>query len=153
MRRVPLVTAVLGAFVLGAMMVATASRPRLIEPTRIHVVERPISDVVIDTGKEGDSSGDLLTFHNPLFDAGHEVRVGHDQGDCIRISPRQGSWECRWIAWLDGGAITVEGPFYDTKPSVLAITGGTGMYSNARGTMLLKFGAGGTFHFIYNVRP
>lgn len=153
MRRVPIVAAALGAFVLGAVLVATAGQQRVIQPTRIHVIERAVSDVVIDTGKTGDSSGDLLTFHNPLFDADNEVKVGHDQGECVRISPRQGTWECRWIAWLDGGSITVEGPFFDAKPSVLAITGGTGMYSNARGTMLLKAASATSFHFIYNVRP
>jgi len=153
MRRVPLVAAVLGAFVLGAVVVATASRPRVIEPARIHVIERAVSDRVIDTGKPGDTSGDLLTFHNPLYDAQNKVRVGHDQGECIRISPHQGTWECRWIAWLEGGSITVEGPFSDGKPSVMAITGGTGMYSNARGTLLLKAASATAFHFIYKVRP
>lgn len=153
MRRASLVVAIVGAFVVGAVMVAIADRPRVIEPSRIHVVERPITDVVVDTGKAGDSSGDLLTFHNPLFDAENQVKVGKDQGDCVRISPAHGTWECRWIAWLDGGSITVEGPFFDTKPSVLAITGGTGIYSNARGTMLLEFGEDGTFDFIYRVRP
>ena len=31
----------------------------------------------------------------------------------------------------------MEGPFYDAKDSVLAITGGTGAYSRARGVMHL----------------
>ena len=39
--------------------------------------------------------------------------------------------------------MTVEGPFYDTRDSVLAITGGTGAYANARGQMELKSLAGG----------
>ena len=42
------------------------------------------------------------------------------------------------------GQITVEGPFYDTHDSVLAITGGTGAYANARGSMELRSRAGGT---------
>jgi allene oxide cyclase len=36
------------------------------------------------------------------------------------------SWECIWTTLLPRGQITVEGPFYDTRDSVLAITGGTG---------------------------
>ncbi len=143
--------AVLGAIVLGAatMAVATGSQTHR-RPLRIHVIEHADTDVVIDTGAPGDSSGDLLTFHNPLFGPGNHARVGRDQGDCIRISPEDGSWECRWVAWLPGGAITVEGPFFDTRGSVLAITGGTGRYRNAQGSMTLAALPSGTaFHFVY----
>jgi hypothetical protein len=154
MRRASLVAAVVGAFVLGAVVMATASRPRVTEPMTIAVVERAVSDVVIDVGDEGDSSGDLLTFANPLYDADNAEKVGRDQGDCIRISPEKGTWECRFVAWLPDGALTVEGAFNDTKPTTFAITGGTGMYGNARGTMRLEAGPDeGTFLFTYKVQP
>jgi allene oxide cyclase len=53
---------------------------------------------------------------------------------------------------LPRGQITVEGPFYDTRDSVLAITGGTGAYANARGSMELKSRASGTeFAFIFHL--
>jgi hypothetical protein len=46
----------------------------------------------------------------------------------------------------------VAGPFYDAKDSTLAITGGTGRYRNARGTMDLRSRAGGTeFAFVFHV--
>ena len=39
---------------------------------------------------------------------------------------------------LSGGQITVEGPYYDDgTDTTLAITGGTGWYTGAEGTMLL----------------
>ncbi len=128
---------------LAMVVVATAltisfahQQGKVTQRTRLHVVEHPIHEVVTDTGATGDTPGDLLTFHNPVFNATNTKRIGHDQGDCIRISPAQGTWECRWITWIDGqGAITVEGAFYDAADSVLAITGGTGMFSNVRGTM------------------
>ncbi len=91
-----------------------------------------------DSGPNGDSSGDLLTFANDVFDETNTAKVGRDQGDCIRINVTAGSWECRWITFLKGGAITVEGPFFDAKDSVLAITGGRGKYKDARGSMELK---------------
>jgi hypothetical protein len=48
--------------------------------------------------------------------------------------------------------LTVEGPFYDTRDSVLAVTGGTGAYGNARSWMKLKSRAGGTeFAFIFHL--
>jgi hypothetical protein len=148
--------AIVAALLVGMITVsfAAGSRvvPRVTSRMRIHVVERPKTDRVVDTGKNGDSSGDLLTFHNPIYNGTNSKRVGHDQGDCIRISPKRGSWECRWITFLRGGSITVEGPFYDTRPSTFAVTGGTGDFSNARGSMGLRFRKNG-FDFIFHLQP
>ncbi len=51
------------------------------------------------------------------------------------------------------GQITVQGPFSDAGDSVLAITGGTGKYRNARGEMELKYHneAGTEFDFIFHL--
>ena len=62
------------------------------------------------------------------------------------------SWECNWTTFLEKGQITVEGPFYDTHDSVLAVIGGTGAYANVRGSMELKSRSGGTeFDFIFHL--
>jgi hypothetical protein len=120
--------------------------------TLIHVVEHATTDLVIDTGPAGDSSGDLLTFANDLYDETNVDKVGRDQGDCIRINTTEGSWECRWINFLKGGAITVEGPFFDSHDSVLVITGGRGQYKDARGSMELKVLPDGSgYDFIFHV--
>ena len=47
------------------------------------------------------------------------------------------AWECSWTTILPGGSLTVEGPFYDSADSVLAITGGTGKWARVRGQMTL----------------
>jgi len=54
---------------------------------------------------------------------------------------------------VPGGQITVEGPFSDTGNTVLAITGGTGTYASARGSMDLKYHnkAGTKFDFVFHV--
>jgi hypothetical protein len=117
----------------------------------IHVVEHATTDSTTDTGDPGDSAGDILTFANDVFDAGNATKVGTDQGYCIRITA-PGSYECNWTTFLARGQITVEGPFFDTSDSVLAITGGTGPYRNARGKMELKARSGGTeFDFVFHV--
>jgi hypothetical protein len=117
----------------------------------VHVVEHATTDATTDTGDPGDSSGDILTFANDVFDASDATKVGTDQGYCIRITA-PGSYECNWTTFLEGGQITVEGPFFDTADSVVAITGGTGAYRNARGQMVLKARNGGTeFDFIFRV--
>jgi allene oxide cyclase len=117
----------------------------------VHVIEHATSDTTTDTGNPGDSAGDILTFANDVFDAADTHQVGTDQGYCIRITA-PGSYECNWTTFLAGGQITVEGPFFDTSDSVLAITGGTGAYRNARGQMQLKARSGGTeFDFVFHV--
>lgn len=52
--------------------------------SRLAVVEHATTDTVVDLTTNGDSTGDLLTFHNELFDAGNENVVGADQGECVR---------------------------------------------------------------------
>lgn len=120
--------------------------------TRIALVEHATTDTVVDLTTNGDSSGDLLTFHNELFDETNTQVVGSDQGECVRIEVGV-SWECRWVNFLEGGSITVEGPFFDAGPSALAITGGTGAYRGARGSMRLvpANDAGTEFDFIFRI--
>ena len=118
----------------------------------ITVVEHATTDATTDTGAAGDSAGDVLTFANDVFDAKDANKVGTDQGSCIRIVPGE-SYECAWTTTLARGQIMVQGPFYDTRDSVLAVTGGTGRYRNARGYMQLHSLANGTkytftFHLV-----
>jgi allene oxide cyclase len=155
MRKGIAVTAIAAAFLVGLVAIAIANQAQVSTPMTIHVVERATTDKVVDVGRAGDSTGDLLTFHNELYDATNSKKVGNDQGECVRISPVHGTWECRWIAWLDGkGAITVEGSFSDHHGTTLAITGGTGIFANARGTMRLGFRDDpAEFDFIYRVLP
>jgi len=118
----------------------------------VHVIEHATTDAISNQGGgAGDAAGNILTFSNDVFDQGNSTKVGSDQGYCVRLVVGK-SWECNWTTFLAKGQITVEGPFYDTKDSVLAITGGTGAYANARGQMELKTRAGGTeFAFIFHL--
>jgi hypothetical protein len=115
------------------------------------VVERATTDAVTN-GTSGDDVGNILTFANDVFNASNTRKVGTDQGSCIRMVVGE-SWECNWTTFLPAGQITVEGPFYDTADSVLAITGGTGKYRNARGEMELhsRNPAGTEFDFVFHV--
>jgi allene oxide cyclase len=142
--------AVLSAVAIAISLVSVSfAGPRI---TRIAVVEHATTDTPVDLTANGDSTGDLLTFHNEVFDEANEVVVGSAHGDCVRIEVGV-SWQCRWTTSFDEGSITVEGPFYDAAPSVLAITGGTGMYREARGSMRLvaRDDAGTEFDFVFRV--
>jgi allene oxide cyclase len=157
MRRTPILVslaAVLAsALTAGAVALGSGSGD-LAHPTTIHVVEHPVTDQVIDVGARGDSPGDLLPFANPVFNASDRVRVGSDQGSCIRASSTQGRWECMYTTFLPRGQITVEGPFRDKfATTVLAVTGGTGAFRNARGVLVLHLRHDGKFDFIFHLRP
>lgn len=102
----------------------------------LNVVEHATSDTVVDIGDKGDSAGDVLSFSNEVYDEANANKVGTDNGWCIRTAAGK-SWECFWTMMLDGGQITVEGPYLDAGDSTMAITGGTGKYVNVRGEMLL----------------
>jgi hypothetical protein len=127
--------------------------PAAAEPQEIKVIERATTDAVTDTGAEGDSAGDILTFANEVFDADDKDKVGTNQGICFRTVPGK-AWECFWTLSLDKGQITVEGPFYDKGDSVLAITGGTGDFAGAQGEMALAaIGTDGkAYSFVYKLK-
>ena len=82
--------------------------------------------------------GNILTFVNPIFNAGDRSRSATTRASAPGWTRRRAIWECLWTTFLKGGQITVQGPFYDTSNSTLSITGGTGAYKNDRGQMKLK---------------
>ena len=103
---------------------------------QIKVVERPVGETTIDLGPKGDSVGDMLVFANGIFDAANKTQIGSDQGYCVRTIVGK-SWECFWTLTLKAGQITVEGPYMDEGDSLFAVTGGTGKYAGARGSLKL----------------
>lgn len=138
---------------LGVVLAATALAAGTgANGSTIRVVERATTDAVTETGKKGDSPGDLLTFANKVYDSANAKAVGDDDGWCIRTVAGK-SWECAWTTTLAGGQIMVAGPFLDAGPSKLAIVGGTGSYKNARGWMDLRArNAKGTeYDFVFHV--
>jgi allene oxide cyclase len=138
---------------------AIAAGPSSAKPSRIlkavktvHVIEHAITDTENPGVGGKDAKGNVLTFNNPVFNVANTKQVGHDEGFCIRVAPAQGIWECLWTTFLKAGQITVQGPYYDTRNSVLSITGGTGAYRDSRGEMtLLSRDGGKEYDFIFNL--
>jgi allene oxide cyclase len=151
MSRMLVVVAIAATAALLAAVAAVGSGSKSSSGKTFTVVEHATTDATTDTGAVGDSAGDVLTFSNDVFNAKDTTKVGTDQGSCIRTVPGE-SYECAFTTLLPGGHITVEGPFYDKANSTLAITGGTGRYRNARGTMDLEAREGGSkFAFTFHV--
>ena len=120
---------------LGAAAALLAALPTM-AAEQISVVERPVNETTVHRSGDRDTVGDLLVFANKVYDAANKVEVGSDQGYCVRTVAGK-SWECFWTLILKGGQITVEGPFMDSGDSKLAVTGGTGKYAGARGSLKL----------------
>ena len=124
------------AFAVSIVCLAAFSALPALAAQQIKLVERPVGETTVDLAKKGDTRGDLLVFANEVFDAANKVRAGSDQGYCVRINPGK-SWECFWTLILKTGLITVEGPFMDDGDSLFVVTGGTGEYLGAKGSMTL----------------
>ena len=145
-------TAALTVGAIGAGTSAAGATQAPASGSTVHVIEHAITDTEIPTGGGKDVKGNILTFNNPVFNLANTKKVGHDEGFCTRIAPKQGIWECLWTTFLKAGQITVQGPYYDTRNSVLSITGGTGAYSDSRGQMILRSRNGGKeYDFIFEL--
>ncbi len=141
------------AIVLSAALCSAGLAGGAAADETITLVERAASDTVTDLGAKGDSAGDILTFANEIYDKANAKKAGSDNGWCAR--PVVGkAWECIWTTTLAEGQITVEGPFYDTADSELAITGGTGEYAEASGSLALhaRNDKGTEYDFVFKLK-
>ena len=139
-----------------AAVASTSSQSASHHRVIIHVVEHAITDTVQQFHPPKNSLGDVLGFHNPVFNAANTKKVGMDNGFCIRtVATGKTEWECAWTTLLPGGDLVVQGPFFDDGTNTtLAITGGTGKYTGAQGSMLLHATGnpvGSEFDFIFTL--
>jgi len=144
---------VLSAAAAFAALLAPAFLAGAAADETITLVERAASDTVTDLGAQGDSAGDILTFANEVYDKDNAKKVGSDNGWCARTVAGK-AWECIWTTTLADGQITVEGPFYDTADSELAVTGGTGEYAEASGSLALhaRNDKGTEYDFVFKLK-
>jgi len=118
-----------------ALVTALAAVPAL-AAEQLKLVERPINETTVDLAPKGDSPGDMLIFANDVFDSANTLKLGRDQGYCVRVVVGM-SYECFWTLTLAAGQITIEGPFLDKGDSLFVITGGSGKFAGAKGSMKL----------------
>jgi len=115
---------------------------------------------LVDAGEPGFTLGDQIAFSDDLR-AG-DAPAGIDGAVCtlVRIADAQaqsGTAQCQVTYSLNGGQVTTQGQFTLTHGGFIgvqsaAITGGTGRYRDARGTMELHARSGGTeFAFVFHV--
>ena len=112
--------------VLGVPGVAVASG------TTLHLTEKQTFQQYVDNGAKGESPGDIRTFGGDVFQSGK--RVGHDRIRCVVGAT------CNSQVWIGRSSLIANG-FVAKGPSFTAkITGGTGKYKGARGTVSVVSG-------------
>ncbi len=120
----------------GGLTVALAGN-NITSPETLVLTETSLKGRFVDVGKQGFGPGDSFIFVDSLTDPADGSRVGTVRGQCtIQI----GDWQnCQVGGFLNGrGEIFVSGVTKNTDQPMaidLAITGGTGEFDNARGSV------------------
>ncbi|HEX4521535.1 MAG TPA: hypothetical protein VH063_18320 [Gaiellaceae bacterium] len=94
-----------------------------------------------DAAPKGASKGDTVTYSDRLLNAGAQfgrkkgAKVGSDTGTLTYTSAHTAKFSGR--AKLPGGTVILLGPVYTTSDGsiVVPVAGGTGKFSNVRGTL------------------
>ena len=142
MSRNVITTAVIAVLVAlaGAVSVAAASQaPAAPGPTTLTftVAFSPFEAVAANNVRNPHSPfalGDEIVFHDQLFSRGQHV--GDETGSCVITSAPPAAFllNCTDVMRLPGGNITAQFPSQPgPAPKQLALTGGTGSYSNIGG--------------------
>ena len=150
MRRILGIAIVLGAAVMASSLALAATGQGTSRHERhaqtIRLTASTFDSRDLDLGPTGPTLGDYFVVTEDLFR--HGKKVGTDDGTCTitRIepkkgTPKRGALTCATTFVLPQGQIAVYGTrsaeLASQKPPnfVLAITGGTGVYRRARGTV------------------
>ncbi len=98
-----------------------------------------ITDTVQEFHPPKESLGDMLGWHNLVYNASNTRQIATDNGYRVRtVAIGKTEWECAGQPCFPAARSPSKAPYYDDgTDSALAITGGTGRYTGAEGTMLL----------------
>jgi hypothetical protein len=147
MTRITLVLAAVGALALWPASAVAKGHARTIT---IRATSHIDQVHVVDNAPSGDSPGDMLVFTEKLFNS-RGKQIGTDAASCVRLFDV--SSLCTGTYKLPGGRLMVQllqpGP---TGSYDQAITGGTGRFAGARGTVTVDQQATGD-RFTFKIRP
>lgn len=108
----------------------------------IRVYEHDTSQANLDLGEKGESPGDLFVYSGDVFNKKGGKNIGRAAGQCLTVSTGSAHAEsiCSVHVTLAGGKIISEGlantaDIFGGKTVTFPITGGTGVYRNARGSL------------------
>lgn len=139
----------ISTFAVASLMTITLSA---VASESMSFVERVTDEHTLHRSGSKDSLGDLIVFVNAIYSADNRELVGRDEGYCIRVAVGK-SLECSWTLELKDGQITTQGTVVDDGDSTIAITGGTGRYIGARGSLIVhpRPGKEASYEFRYQL--
>jgi hypothetical protein len=148
-KRVGILAASVAVLALSLSIVAPAMSNQRYQRVRFTVWDRSSDDerfnTEVNVGGRGFTPGDYIVLQgDPVFNRSFTERRGSVRGDCllIRAGQRSASFECDVTFSLGAGRITVEGPLTfagAVTNATFAVTGGTGRYRAAHGTLHARF--------------
>jgi hypothetical protein len=121
----------------------------------IHVIQ-PESAVFtfVDVGAPGPSIGDYVVITSPFLSPATHQKVGSGAVVCTAVKATANPpLQCVGTASFARGDITLQGIFVSVtgKANVLAVTGGTGAYRTARGTVTVTILANGATDLVFRL--
>jgi hypothetical protein len=100
----------------------------------IRITDRVLATTRIDVGPRGVSPGDQEIVRSRLLERGTGKTIGRSELACTFVDSGR-SRVCRGTYILPKGDLVVGGSILYRQFYDLAVTGGTGLYDNARGTL------------------
>ena len=125
----------------------------------LRVVVKEVSEQYLDLGAPDFSEGDQFIFTNDLYSG--DRKIGEDGGVCVVTRLTQegaATLACNGVNTLPGGQVAVQGLVtygpeeeFKADPYHVAITGGTGKYRKARGTVRIQETAGHEYPVVFRI--
>jgi hypothetical protein len=128
-----LTAAAVAAALFGGAAAGAQDSPRTIE---LMSVEQGCA--AADNGRRGEGLGDLQACRGRLRDPASGAAAGRAHWTCVYLGSTRAGSDCSAVVGLHGGTLQAAGALSHTSAtSTWAITGGTGAYAGARGTVRL----------------
>jgi hypothetical protein len=145
-RTLTAILAATGALTVGVLPAASAADGDRDRREVIHLFQHDTSQQRLDFGTPGPSVGDQFIFGGDIFDRAGGTKLGRTGGHCVTPSPTE--ILCYATLTISGAQITYQGlaelgPFFSGEPTDFAVTGGTGPFRTARGTLTGRIQPGG----------
>ncbi|MEV0121501.1 hypothetical protein AB0I16_08065 [Streptomyces sp. NPDC050703] len=137
-----LATAAIGVFAAGSAGAGTGSgagRADTAKKGRVEVIELRIKDLeykAVDLGEAGPSLGDMSVYCGTAVENGRAVGVGAGTSQIVHLDGGRATSQAVITLELERGSLTMQSLLTDREsPHDMAVTGGTGAYKDARGSV------------------
>jgi hypothetical protein len=130
---IPVVAVLALAVIVGGGALATASSTGPARTMTLTTIDIPKSEVYIDAGAKGESTGDTVVFRETLLRNGK--KAGSIAIMCVTTS--RSSSRCWGTMRMSGGTLDAAGDIVFARTFSLPVVGGTGTYAGAKGELTI----------------